>query len=557
MQNIFITYLSRLPNPQGDNKISEITYKCGDNFKDIVTSYTNEAGIKFLENFLKQKGQEMNKIIAICSGEVRYIQNKFFDNQTTLAYFEKLIYKCFPNAEIEIVDSQGKADDKEDVMNVFSNLNNIPINSNIYLDITGGFRDSVYTLSLISKFLEFKGINIERVVYSMAANGKGKILNYTNNFRLTNLMNGMSEFVNFGNSKTISEYFKNSTNEQIKNTIQSMNDFTDALSLGKTGLLDDILKKLNDNISEIENISANDISIMLFKEMIPVIKNKFFPNGTQIDYLSMIEWCCQNNLIQQALTLCTEKIPYYLIEHKYIVPSSEQVEKDAESKKRSYDDKYASMLYAEIMNSSKLNTDVTDFKEAIDFIKSGKSKLKNYDKKPIYQGLKNYMEIYNEVQGKNLSAYCDKHYTKNFGSNECVRKAWEDLVELATKNNIKNIDVVTKNSFYNALLGIENSQDNKDTIGNKINFIENFEKNIVSEEYKYNADKKDLGKVFAGYVFLKSVRNTINHASDLENLTDEQKQFFKKYGYEHTIKTECLKKNINLMLESIRNLRLI
>ena len=557
MQNILITYLSPLPQPNDGKEVSLTTYKCGDNFEDVVTSYTNEAGIKFLESFLKQKGQEMNKIIAVCSGVVKNNPRKFFDNQTTLAYFEKLVYKCFPNAEIEIVDSQGKADDKEDVMNVFSNLNNIPINSNIYLDITGGFRDSVYTLSLISKFLEFKGINIERVVYSMAANGKGKILNYTNNFRLTNLMNGMSEFVNFGNSKTISEYFKNSTNEQIKNTIQSMNDFTDALSLGKTGLLDDILKKLNDNISEIENISANDISIMLFKEMIPVIKNKFFPNGTQIDYLSMIEWCCQNNLIQQALTLCTEKIPYYLFEHKYIVPSSEQVEKDAESKKRSYDDKYASMLYSEIMKSSKLNSRVNDLKKAIKCIKADESKLRNYEGTSIYQGLKNYMEIYKEVQGKNLSTYFDEHYTENFGSNECVCKAWGDLVEFATEHIVKDINAFKPNSFYNALLGIENSQDNKDTIGNKINFIENFEKNIVSEEYKYNADKKDLGKVFVGYVFLKSVRNTINHASDLENLTDEQKQFFKKYGYEHTIKTECLKKNINLMLESIRNLRLI
>lgn len=550
MENILITYLSKLPEPKGADKVSEITYKCGDNIKDIVTSYTNEAGIRFLKELLKQKNEKIDKIIAVCSGEVKTKKNSFFNDLTTLEYFEKLIDDCFHEAKIEIVDSKGKADNTEDVINIFPRLTDISMDSKIYLDITGGFRDSVYTLSLISRFIEFKGINIERVIYSMMANGKGKILNYTNNFRLTTLMNGMSEFVNFGNAKTISEYFKDSTNQQVTATIQSMNDFNDALSLGKTGELDNILTRLNDDISATEAISADDLSIMLFKEMIPVIKEKFFPNGTQIDYLSMIEWCSNNNLIQQALTLCTEKIPRYLFNAGYIAPSSEQVKEDANNKKRSYNDKYVDMLYTDIMNVSESD----NLKSAVKPVRSGIAKLGNYKKTPIYQGLINYMEIYNEVKGVNLRDYFRKKNPTRNCANECVRNAWEILQK---RDNIIDIAKINEKAFYGALLGLKASDKNVkgSEIENRINFIENFGKNIVSSEYKYNADKKELAKVFAGYVFLKSIRNIINHASEQDNLSDTQKAFFKQYGYEYNITTECLQRNIELIIKDIRNLK--
>jgi hypothetical protein len=61
-----------------------------------------------------------------------------------------------------------------------------------------------------------------------------------------------------------------------------------------------------------------------------------------------------------------------------------------------------------------------------------------------------------------------------------------------------------------------------------------------------------------GYLYVKSVRNTVNHASSGDNLNEEQKKVLSELGYDFTsYDFATVKKNISKALNVIKNVNLI
>lgn len=122
----------------------------------------------------------------------------------------------------------------------------------------------------------------------------------------------------FGSSQALSQIFENTNNQYIKNLIQSMNDFSNAITLCRTKNIDDIFSRLNTNLNKLENnINTDNGYELLFYQMTDLIRQKFQLDNPSIDYVNIINWCLDNNLIQQAITIYTDKIPKYLHQKGY------------------------------------------------------------------------------------------------------------------------------------------------------------------------------------------------------------------------------------------------
>ena len=62
--------------------------------------------------------------------------------------------------------------------------------------------------------------------------------------------------------------------------------------------------------------------------------------------------------------------------------------------------------------------------------------------------------------------------------------------------------------------------------------------------------------VMYGYLYVKSVRNTVNHASSEDNLSEEQKKVLSELGYDFTTYNfATVKKNINKALNTIKSVK--
>lgn len=543
MKKILITYLSPLPSRE-----NYITYETDSNTA-IKAFYTNEAGVRYLA--AKPETQDIDTVIAVCTNAVMTKQYDYISGKSSYEYFSEIIKNTFTDADIITVENA----EQGDVLGVFDAIKGIEQNSRIYLDITGGFRDAVYTLALISRFLEFKGMKVEKVVYSMQMGTHGRIKDYTSNFELMSLINGVSEFVNFGSCDTMYKYFYYSDNEAIHNLIESLKSFSDSITLGKISSLNENLKEFSERLKICEKSLRNIPEERIFAELLPIIKEKFFGENDSADYLSVIEWCINNNLLQQALTIYTEKIPEIIFKNEWIVYLDEA---EINHPKYGTDNPYAALFYANFLDLD--NSLLKQFKDiAIKAAKSGKPVSNKYLKRQVmskaakrYNLISKELQKYNRFANNGLGNARRQNAKAPSDWDNVTKDAWKILMDVDA--NVE-LGLVTNNAFYNTIL--ENKDNGKpQTIDKKIAFLSEFKENVAdSQEYKINIELEELKKISTAYVYFKAIRNEINHASDSENLSETQKKFFKSAGFEYIMSVGYLKRILMEQIEYIRSIQ--
>lgn len=83
--------------------------------------------------------------------------------------------------------------------------------SDVYVDYTGGLRDIAFLMTTIIRYLEFNGINCQKVVYSQYFRDKDKknrIYNITYIYEMFQMINGVNEFVTTGRAAVLNEIFQ-------------------------------------------------------------------------------------------------------------------------------------------------------------------------------------------------------------------------------------------------------------------------------------------------------------------------------------------------------------
>ena len=205
----------------------------------------------------------------------------------------------------------------------------------LHADMTGGFRHASMMMLSVMQLLKFSGIRIGNVVYSNWQ--RGVVEDVTEVHRMFTLVSGTDEFVNFGSVTEIQQYFKDrAKTPALENLLITMQEFSDAVKICRTSKIETLVHKLRQSITDFSAETEKPLHEELFSQIITILGKEYGkllePDVTRID---IIRWCVSKGFLQQAMTLCTEWLPFVLVEKKICYTDDPKIIKEAEKEGKS------------------------------------------------------------------------------------------------------------------------------------------------------------------------------------------------------------------------------
>lgn len=326
---------------------------------------TNESAVRLLYQDLREKGQEINRIYAFATqtvqGKLMYMQEKDGQKQllpyqyenhdiTHLDYTKMCMKDILSEDAWRIIPEPhlgednvslamnrtlsytlriaGQIQDDIDAMR----RENPDVKIVLHADCTGGPRHAIMMLINIIRLLQYNDVEIGSLFYSNWISSKraGKIEQINDVYRFYNLIAGAEEFVNFGSVKDLQGYFQNrNISAELDDLLLAMGEFADEVKLCRRWRFVDAIDHLREAIETFEEkwedveqrldtvIESNDdvrLNDMLMFQLLPQIHKDYSNLLGEHDSLSLIKWCLNQGLLQQALTLYTESIPDFLFD---------------------------------------------------------------------------------------------------------------------------------------------------------------------------------------------------------------------------------------------------
>lgn len=553
MYNVIISNLSTKNRDKNGNIIEDkpenyVEYRAEQ--KKISGLYTNDAPIKYLVSLIAENmdtEKDRIKIVAITTDQANDTYERL---QTLIPDHCKEIGIDGSLIEFE----QSRASDSELAKTIDKTVSYINPSDKVYLDTTGGFRNSSYIIMAVVKILEYNGISLEKAVYSNFQNHE--IQDITDTYKMFNLINSADAFTSFGSSKGLRELFKNSSKPEIRDLIDVMDKFSDNIALCRTSGLGSLLDKLNHCLTELENLNTEIESEVLFKSISDVIRRKFNLNDSEkkknkIDHMDIVKWCIDNQLIQQAVTIYTEKLGEYLYKDKKAFEASEEA-LQKQKKSNGYFDMYYCLLWRGLMQLEPLcvrsetklmfeaYTKDKRFVKAMaesDSPEELKKRVRGFE---LNDQLRKELELFFRLKRAMFDEKGIKYPQEKIQHNlaECPVLAEDPVIEKITsepKAPDRLVNVISNNDKYFRIIS-QHTNDLKIYDEAHINNIEYFEDAYTNQKgasgeksYTVNVELSAMAEVLRDYFYIKNcLRNSINHAGD-DSINDDKMQELKEY----------------------------
>lgn len=616
-KNKLILFLSKYKFTKNEYKYSS---KYDGTKNEIRGIQTPDAPTKYFINYLTEKNEKIDSILCITSKKTndksinKNEQGKIYDS--AFEDYKKMLNRfCYekgiqtPNLvklNFDYDFKNNKPIIESDVSgklceNIVKKLSK---DDTIYIDYTSGIRDTSLLIILIIRYLEYTGIRCGGMIYSYYDNddkSKNKIIDIKSTYDLFELLNGVNEFTSFGKSKTLSNYYNNiwkdkEEHKEIKDLINVMDKFSDMMSLCIVDDIDQIMEELNEKILKVKSVkdkkdlnnSENKLMNYMFFNLIYEIKKKFYlDKDNKITYISLIKWCLDNDLIQQALTLYVEKMPEYYATCKFYNIDEYSLKKTLQVSSTKSNE-YTTIFYTKLFKNIEYNKKYYGFKDPE--IKK-RSKNRVYDLNEINEIkntiIENKQNILNREKGflKNCKPYIKNTIEKIFTIMNKLytqeRKSYLGVIIGDIHISINSLGIPkTEEKFVNwlkvqndliqYLLDGENVQDdiillpyyNKNdntpieyVYNDKINTIIILKNSRRNPPWS-NIDLDDLITLMQDYLFFKIMRNQINHAKKRKTYIGVE-DYLKEAGYNTEITVENIKQSMKKSIEKIESIELI
>lgn len=575
MSNIMLTNLSLLT---GTN---EVEYNCNinGNIVKIKGIQTNEAATKYYISYLSQKGESLRKIICLATEEVQKklinINNK--EQDTTQNFFKKRIKEFCKDDRLtfRFISLNDNNIIPEELIEIISDSNaEGPLK--IYIDTTGGKRDDINRLQLIIKFLTYKrNISIEKIVYSNydRDNADNNRIEDVDVYDIIDILDGISQFMDSGQSHKLALALRSEC--RLRHLLEYMNEFTESLQLCQTNNLDSILNNMKTELERLTNsinTTQENNKLIIFKQMIPIIEDKFFGvrnikyniETNTINYIFIIRWCLKNNLIQQALTIYIEYIPDFLLRNEiFIYSDSAGNSITGIDHKENYDTFYIKMLSLESEKEEKFKEIARICNENREAIKNGNSQVignflirmeqKTYGRK-IFSKLGNYISsVGNNFNKAEFISSLRRRSGKfiDYLNNEQYISAGEVINAICKRQDqtysyMAELAMNLTNAHSKELKSIERRIDTVNDLA-----YWNKQGNI---KIKDNLNIDTAKRILYDYLFIKVIRNKINHANE-----DEITYFSPKFDYKtlrNGLRLNNVKCDIENALKRLENIQI-
>lgn len=399
--------------------------------------------------------------------------------------------------------------------------------------------------------LKYKGIQNPLTLYADIQNSP-KFITDTKEFeQITNLADAFNLFMTTGRSTLLKNCIQmTATSQEYRHLVDNMCEFSDKINLGKVDDLETTLFSLKQSIGLCKTGKpVSNIESVIINQFLPIIEQKFFENSSEKknDYIKLVTWCLENDLLQQALTIFTEKIPIEIFERGLIqyIGNIEEARKQHKANVKNNPllaaDWETAMLYSEILSGAKA-TD--ENKSKIDeLILCLKNKRNSKDKQ-----INDLLEI---IRKKDLN-YIKKTPEATILKNFCSEKNFRS-VDARINSICNNQQIILQLLGINFKEKIE--EENKMTA--KFSIVAAIKEKSIQTKGSFILSS-DIANILYGYLYVKSIRNTVNHASSDENLNEKQKKILAQLGYDFdSYDVPTIKNNIFLALNAINTAKKI
>ena len=535
MKNVILTNLSTF----NDKAVSG---KYDSDIGVIEGTQTNDAPMKYLLLYLSDKAEDI-KIIAIVTEEA---DSSFLNLEGVIEAFRAESSKNIKIKKVSVCEDKIEASVGE-IVAEFS------AGDNVFVDTTGGFRSSIYLLMAVIRVLEYSGISVSKAIYSKFSRNNesaNRIVDVTGQYRMFELINSVNSFSNFGNSYELEAFFSFSDNEAIRETISAMNDFSDAISVCRTADLSAILERLNNALEVLQNTKLESMDMLLFQQLISLIRKKFYMENNRLEYPSIVKWCLDNRLIQQAVTIYVEKMPEYLFSTKVLSYDPTSVNTGSFSKNF---DIYYNLLYNGLL---KLTTSITfsqypvgnllfrlkrddpaDYREICTVNSINDLSIKDQLTQDERRGILNLIRVKNAIfSGPNVKRTAEEIESRKQNSKLRDFVDTDIFDSMATTSEAFVNGLLKEKRYIHLLQGEFSPYVPRVWAAADLNVVEHLER-VVSENkgmYSFNSkiDNNYMKELLRNLIYVKRyVRNALNHASEERHITEEYDEYFREMGY--------------------------
>ena len=554
--NILVSNISTFSYQKIERKYRVCVPRCC--VKELSAYHTNESILKCvveLEN-VKQTGG-LNRIIALVSNKALTAVDEKYGNLTSVEYYSNQARELCSNVEIVLVNIEDDNNHGRDISAILSDIcKNIQTYDVVYIDSAGGLRTISNVVQILTKILKYKGIENPCTLYSDIQN-EGFITDTSSFNKITDLADAFNEFMTTGKADQLQQCFSSVENkEPYSSLVQSMVDFSDHIRLGNVERLDSVIKKLSGDIQNcMEDTSTDSMEGVIVHQFLPVIEDKLIGNQKEgVDYVRIIDWCIDNMLIQQALTLFVEKIPIYLFDKKIVSykGSREKAKNDYKNNAKpgiNAAEWETNVFYTDILKAKEekqgkcaaaSHPDVQNFKELLETKDESKA---SFEVKEAYRVLFTFKRNFPKSDDTSLLAdRIRKHIDKH---KDTAKEFWQFY------RSIKN-EPTTLADILGLSFAKKESSDK--TLANKFEAIEKMKnQGSANDDFCFKVTIDRIVSIYYAYIYAKALRNRINHASSEENLIDEQKSILEAEGYDFSAENlKIIAKNLRLAVNSIK-----
>lgn len=303
-KNIALLYMSAYfaqPAPEGSKN-------------RFLRTQTNEAAVSAL---WKDPASRPDKIVALCSDTVRTkptvpAADGSGNKVPTLEYFRDEFLKQLgvqPEqlVAVSVPDSMEEADQTRAISAV---LEQVAENDNLYIDLSGGMRDTATLLLIVARYLkDIRMVQTKKVLYSELKGNSSVVRDSTGLYNLMDLITAVDAFFSTGTTEKLKAYMKQTgeTDPDILNLLDRIDHFADDLALCRVQMLKADLKAIARQIKQ-RPASRETLSSLLYELMNDRFEAEFQNlMGSRSDSLpALVQWCAHHRMYQQGLTLLSE-----------------------------------------------------------------------------------------------------------------------------------------------------------------------------------------------------------------------------------------------------------
>lgn len=272
-----------------------------DTAREVIGTQTNEAPVKAM----LLAHPDVRSIICIVTSQAK----KF-----TLGFFKTRILEFAQEQGLNVTEdtfriinyADGEVFTEGPLQRILAEIQPGGMGKNstgdeILLETTGGWRNTMMYLLLLSRVLTYNHNPTLGAIYADRDNAC--ITDISDLLRMFDLVGGMQEMSSFGNVRTLRKYFgAEPQDKRIGELLDALEALNEAITLCRTNKVSGCLERFIHAVNEMQ-FCDNPLVCQLTPAFNSIFRERKFK------IRSLIRWCLERDMYQQAVTLYIECIP--------------------------------------------------------------------------------------------------------------------------------------------------------------------------------------------------------------------------------------------------------